>query len=314
MTPGLSRTRFGDWFDNWAEQSVPTSTPASPVRRRTRQLFSWHGSYPTLHRDAEGYLCDPELCESEALKDAGSCAAKCVGVSGGKRLVAKTPAGSVANWAFVFCLLKCGAYNYVYRALSRCAQHRPCGDTCCIAPEVCCDGVCCPVPESCCAGVCCPEGYGFCNDGKCSQCPTGFTLCPESSQPTICWDLRSNDNMCGSCHNGCAPSEICCDGHCVPDYLWVRCGGACMQLPPCGAPKSFSHDTCACECPGVTCGSGLMQDPVTCLCVEKKTKCPPPHSGVCYGDRLCCANANSATCCLPTQWCDPTPRFATCRD
>ena len=62
---------------------------------------------------------------------------------------------------------------------------------------------------------------GTCDDGKCSQCKAGETVCPGDASEKVdgwdrsCHDLQTEDENCGKCGRACPSSFYCKNGHCV---------------------------------------------------------------------------------------------------
>ena len=217
----------------------------------------------------------------------------------------------------------------------------------CLPGQTLCDqGTCVDLqsdPDNCgSCGTGCPSGKS-CQSGQClcthTTCPPGTSqdpatcqcLCPpgQTSCPTGCVDLQSDDANCGACGTVCPSGQSCQSGQCLctpvtcpsgatQDPITCQCpcpngqsdcNGACVDLQNdannCG---SCGHQcqTCKagqCFCPPMTCPLNATVDPTTCQCV-----CPQGqficggNTGTCC-DRLCCqvsSNPPLFVCTAPT--------------
>ena len=81
------------------------------------------------------------------------------------------------------------------------------------------------------------------------QCQQGFTNCNST-----CYDLKKDNNHCGSCNTKCSSQQSCSSGLCCDKGL-TNCNGTCVNL---------SYNTTHCQSCGKSCAQG--QDCVAGAC------------------------------------------------
>lgn len=168
------------------------------------------------------------------------------------------------------CNVVCGE-NFTDCAIGRCI----CGDTPCIAPNVCCPGDGDGSPPECrsldgfddcgaCGAACDAEVASRCVDGRC-ECGAEGRACdgdagevccfdvvpPLPGTPSVCADLDDDPRHCGACGRRCPVGARCeggtcafgdtpCDRACLPEQ--VCCDGQCCLDRQCdGSSCDFSR-------------------------------------------------------------------------
>lgn len=259
---------------------------------------------------APGEVCDRQRCMDDATGLFKICTTDCNALS---------PRHGYRHQEKLACILGCTTayeiekYECQHNATG-CMGNNACCDQQCVVIET--------DPKNCgsCGNVC-PEG-STCIGGEC-HCQDGSLLCDGQcvntrTDPHHCGDCDITCATCQVCRNGqCAPKHcplgyVCCNDECVPlcpsgdapDPGTCQCnvcqgqidGAACdandasklccqqqCVSNECPTGKTFSLDTCRCECSS-TCPPGQLQDPSTCQCQDL------------------CANVTCNEC----QTCDPT--------
>lgn len=119
----------------------------------------------------------------------------------------------------------------------------------------------------------CPGGR-TCDNGVCSQCPTGQTECEycyaDPGDPIWCGpscvDTQTDEANCGACDSPCDPGESCVAGACTSSCPAgeTDCDGVCVDTQTdsgnCGACGNICPDGVPCCggwcCDGLCCSSG----------------------------------------------------------
>lgn len=113
-------------------------------------------------------------------------------------------------------------------------------------------GHACGTCEDCVLGQCvhieCADGQTCCNDNCVPLCLNGDLPDPATCQCNIC-----KGQIDGAACDANDSTKACCQEQCVSTQ--------------CPSGKSYSFDTCQCQCTS-TCPSGQLQDPETCQCQD----------------------------------------------
>ncbi|MCC7539678.1 MAG: hypothetical protein IT379_25875, partial [Deltaproteobacteria bacterium] len=211
-----------------------------------------------------------------------------------------------------------------------CGARCPIAETCAASACTCrsgltrCDGTCVDLTTdtthcgSC--GNACPAGTP-CSAGECGECGPGLSPCAG-----LCVDLQTDEANCGSCGSAvppgfvceggmpaCSPSELLCDGVCVPlndpDNCGA-CGVVCSGATPlCQLDATGLSARCTRSCPPgqVACGASCTDtntDPLNCgacgtscgpsaTCDDGDCGCPVGQTDCDDGPALSCANLTS---------------------
>ena len=314
---------------------------------------------------APGGGCDAKHCEVQAVKDLMTCNSSC------SSTVCKPTVGGpgLPNPCFG-CYATC--YGNFRIALHECRTTGCSGaESCC--GQTCTDlrsdarncGACghaCQQGESCSGGECqCADDRTNCN-GTCVDTQSDKNNC--GSCGNVCSTCQ--DCVTGQCVNiECADGQTCCNNNCVPlclngdqpDPTTCQCnickgqidGAACdandntklcceqqCVSNTCPQGKTFSLDTCSCQC-STSCPPDQLQDPDTCQCQDlcADVTCPEcqtcdPTSGTrvqaddqtpCGTNQVCCSGTCQDTCgtcpglpCSNGDCCDNNTDWACCQD
>lgn len=191
------------------------------------------------------------------------------------------------------------------RNCGSCGNVCPDGVTCalgrctCEAPALGCEGVCIdPSTDVANCGACghtC-DASQECVGGECVlDCDAPAILCEEVSDgttTTVCVDLSSDSDHCGTCNARCLAGAVCASGRCGCPDAWLECDGVCVDVT--SDPESCGSCDASCGAGGV-CESGRC---TSCdglsvcdgLCVDVASD--DAHCGSC--GRACEARATCA--------------------
>ncbi len=307
--------------------------------------FPWFGADPFGSSRA---TCSPAVCEKRAAADMQTCFKVCSQEACSPNWFGALFGGGVDSRTVCRgCRATC-AINHslaVQECRSRgCSGSEECCDgicvdrgfdanncgTCghaCADGEICEDGEChCGDGNTDCGDQCVDTRSNHDNCGACGQMCTGCEVCVAGQCTSICGETAvcCNDQCVPLCPGGSAPNpqtcecDVCngqidgaaCDAN---DSTMLCCQEQCVSNQ-CPQGKTFSLDTCNCEC-NESCQGGQLQDPETCACqdlcanvtCDECQECDPT-SGVCIqtddgaecGNGTCCAGvctADGGSCC-----------------
>ncbi len=159
---------------------------------------------------------------------------------------------------------------------------------------------------------------GFCCSGSCvPPCGNGEAATPPTCQCNVC-EGQIDGAACDANDN----TKLCCQQQCVSNT--------------CPSGKTFSLDTCSCQC-STSCPPNQLQDPETCQCQDLcanvtcgECQTCDPTSGACVqaddqtpcgSGQVCCSGTCQDTCgtcpglpCSNGDCCDNSTDWACCQD
>jgi hypothetical protein len=151
-----------------------------------------------------------------------------------------------------------------------------CGKTC-NPGETCSGGTC-----ACGSGAGCAAGLLCCSGGVCAAtCPCGSTVCSAPAvccdpANSVCADLSSDSQNCGTCGHACTAPFTCVGGACACNGVVCAAGDACCST----GCRNLDDDPQNCGTCGNACGAGSTCVGGVCIC----------GSVSCAAGQICCAS------------------------